>query len=82
MNEPGVCIGINQNLPTDPVDCAGDHALEAVAVLDLAVRFPGGPPSKEEQDKFLQPECTRAATGYLNSADALRKSTLPVLGPP
>lgn len=76
VNEPGVCIGVNQNLPTDPVDCAGDHALEVVSAPDLGARFPGGPPSKEEQDKHLQTECAKASTAYLGSPDALRNKTL------
>ncbi|MFI9507696.1 septum formation family protein [Nocardia sp. NPDC052566] len=73
---PGTCLGINQNLPTDPVDCAQPHALEIVSTVDLGPRFPGGPPAKEEQDKFVQEQCANAATDYLGSPDAVRNKTL------
>ncbi|MEV0712241.1 MULTISPECIES: septum formation family protein [Nocardia] len=74
--EPGTCLGINQNLPTDPVDCAQAHAVEIISTVDLAARFPGGPPAKEEQDRFVEEECTRAVTDYLGSPDAVRNKTL------
>ena len=74
--EPGTCVGINQNLPGDPVDCGQEHAFEVVSIVDLSTQFPGGPPSVADQDKFLEPECTRAATEYLGSPDALRAKTL------
>lgn len=74
--EPGTCLGINQNLPTDPVDCAQAHAVEIVATIDLGQHFSGGPPSKDEQDKFMEDECARAATDYLGSPDAVRNKTL------
>ncbi|WP_194816706.1 septum formation family protein [Nocardia sp. XZ_19_385] len=74
--EPGTCLGINQNLPTDPVDCAQSHAVEIVATVDLAGRFQGPPPAKEEQDKFVEEECSRTSTDYLGSHDAIRNKTL------
>lgn len=72
----GTCIGINQNVPSDPVSCAQPHAFEAVGVIDLARQFPGGMPSVEDQDKFLEKACTDASNGYLGSPDALRDKTL------
>ncbi|QBJ96675.1 hypothetical protein ERC79_12370 [Rhodococcus sp. ABRD24] len=72
----GTCIGINQNVPTDPVDCAQPHAFEVVGVIDLASRFPGGMPSVQDQDKFLEGACTEASNAYLGSPDALRDKTL------
>ncbi|HEY5853897.1 MAG TPA: septum formation family protein [Aldersonia sp.] len=74
--EPGTCVGINQNLPGDPVDCSKEHAFEVVSIVDLSAQFPGGPPSVADQDKFLEPECTRTSTEYLGSPDALRDKTL------
>ncbi|MCC3327914.1 septum formation family protein [Nocardia abscessus] len=74
--EPGVCLGINQNLPTDPVDCAQPHAVEIVATVDLATHFTGGPPAKEEQDKFVEEECSRTSTEYLGAPDVIRNKTL------
>ncbi|WP_028476000.1 septum formation family protein [Nocardia sp. CNY236] len=73
---PGVCLGSNQNLPTDPVDCAQPHAVEIVSTLDLGTRFGGGPPSKEEQDTFAAQECKRTSTDYLGGPDVIRDKTL------
>lgn len=72
----GTCIGIKQNVPSDPVDCAQPHAFEVVGVIDLASQFPGGMPSVEDQDKYLEKACTDASNGYLGSPDALRDKTL------
>lgn len=73
---PGVCLGINQNLPTDPVDCAQVHSVEVVSTIDLGQRFQGGPPPKEEQDKFVEDECARTASDYLGGPDVIRNKTL------
>ncbi|WP_327111380.1 septum formation family protein [Nocardia sp. NBC_01730] len=74
--EQGMCLGINQNLPTDPVDCAQPHAVEIVSTVDLGTRFNGGPPPKEEQDKFVEEECARTSTDYLGGPDVIRNKTL------
>lgn len=74
----GTCLGINQNLPTDQVDCAEEHSVEMSAVVDLGARFPDGPPSKEEQEKFLEEECGRVSNDYLGGPDVLRNKTLTV----
>jgi len=72
----GTCIGINQNVPSDPVGCADPHAFEVVGVIDLASQFPGGMPSVEDQDKYLEKACTDASNGYLGSPTTLRDKTL------
>lgn len=74
--DPGTCIGINQNIPADPVECSQQHAFEVVGTVDLAVPFPGGPPSPEDQDKFIEGECTKTSNAYLGSPDVLRNKTL------
>lgn len=74
--ETGSCVGVDAGVPTDPVDCAAPHAFEVVSVVDLAAQFPGGLPSVEDQDAFLEPTCTQAADAYLGSPDALRNQTL------
>ena len=74
--DAGVCIGISQNLPTDPVDCAKPHAFEVAGVVDLAAQFQGAPPSIEDQDKFLAENCAKIVDQYLGSPDALRNKTL------
>lgn len=76
--EPGVCLGISQNLPTDPVDCAQEHAVEIASTVDLSARFPGGPPSKDDQDRFLEEECGRTTNDYLGGPHVLRDKTLTV----
>ena len=74
--EPGVCIGILQGQPTDPIDCAKEHSYEIIAIVDLAAEFKAGTPSVEDQDKFLSKACADAATEYLGSPDALKNKTL------
>lgn len=74
--EPGTCIGINQNVPSDPVNCSQPHAFEVISVVDLATQFPGDLPSIEDQDRYLENVCAQAANEYLSSADALRDKTL------
>ncbi|GGK55358.1 septum formation family protein [Nocardia camponoti] len=76
IHEPGTCLGISQNLPTDPVDCAQPHAVEIAGVVDLAANFNGGPPSEADQDKYLEAECTRLSTDYLGRPDAIGDKTL------
>lgn len=74
--DTGTCIGINQNVPSDPLDCSQAHAFEAISVVDLAAKFPGGFPSVADQDAYLEETCTQAANEYLGSPDALRNKTL------
>lgn len=72
----GTCIGINQNVPSDPVDCSQAHAFEVISVVDLGAKFPGGFPSVADQDSYLEETCTQAANEYLGSPDVLRDKTL------
>ncbi|WP_232850586.1 septum formation family protein [Nocardia acididurans] len=72
----GTCIGISRNLPTDPIDCGQQHAYEIVSTIDLGTHFTGGPPSKDEQDKWMEEQCAQTSTDYLGSGDALRNKTL------
>ncbi len=77
--DPGTCIGINQNLPTnEPVGCAGPHAYEVISTVDLGPQFSGGPPAATDQDKFMQEQCARVAGSYLGGADSLMNKTLTV----
>ncbi|MBM7458692.1 septum formation family protein [Rhodococcus coprophilus] len=72
----GVCIGINNGIPADPVDCAKPHAFEVVATVDLSSQFPEGLPSIEDQDRYLEETCTRLVGEYLGDPQALRNKTL------
>lgn len=72
----GTCVGINQNVPADPVDCSDPHAFEVASVIDLTQQFPDGIPTEADQDAFLEPACTSAVDAYLGSDTALRDKTL------
>lgn len=72
----GTCVGINQNVPADPVDCSQAHAFEVASIIDLQQRFPNGIPSEADQDAYLEQTCTDAVTAYLGSDTALRDKTL------
>jgi len=74
--EVGTCIGINNGVPADPVDCAQPHAFEVAAVVDMSAQFPGGVPSTEDQDKYLETTCTETTNAYLGDPEALRNKTL------
>ncbi|MBM7416772.1 hypothetical protein JOE30_000822 [Rhodococcus sp. PvP016] len=74
--ETGSCVGVESGVPTDPIDCTAPHAFEVVSVVDLAAQFPGGLPSVEDQDRYLEPTCTAASDAYLGGPDALREKTL------
>ncbi len=77
--DPGTCIGINQNLPTnEPVPCGQPHAYEVMSTVDLGTHFNGGPPANSDQDSFMQDECARAAGDYLGGQDALINKTLTI----
>ncbi|MFD6859369.1 septum formation family protein [Rhodococcus sp. NPDC060090] len=72
----GLCIGINNGVPADPVECSKPHAFEVVATVDLSENFPGGLPGVEDQDAYLERTCTERVNEYLGNPDALRNKTL------
>ncbi|WP_371831185.1 septum formation family protein [Rhodococcoides kroppenstedtii] len=74
--DAGTCVGVESGVPTDPVDCGTAHAFEVVSVVDLGAQFPGGLPSVDDQDRYLEPTCTQAAEAYLGGPDVLRDKTL------
>ncbi|MEE2030756.1 septum formation family protein [Rhodococcus chondri] len=74
--EAGVCIGINNGVPADPVECTKPHAFEVVSVVDLSSQFPEGLPSIEDQDRYLEQTCTETVNQYLGDPDGLRNKTL------
>jgi len=70
----GTCLSIDAatNQPTDiPVDCAAPHAAEITGTVNLADRFPGGPPAQPDQDAFITEVCMRITVTYL-APDTLR----------
>ena len=78
VHDPGTCLGIDGRTIGDPVDCAGAHAVEAVGVVDLAGKFDEEFPAVDEQDEFLQTECTKIATTYSGGDDVITDKKLTV----
>lgn len=74
--EPGTCLALEDNQRGLPVDCAEDHQLETVSIIDLNERFPDGYPSDEDMDNFLGETCTANAEEYLGGEEQLYQSTL------
>ncbi|MDT5015872.1 MAG: hypothetical protein QOD39_2032 [Mycobacterium sp.] len=77
----GTCLGIDPstNQPTDiPIDCAAPHAMEVTGAVNLAEKFPAGPPAEPDQDAFIKDTCTRMTDAYLAPAE-LRTTTLTLI---
>jgi len=75
---PGACLGIDGRTIGDPVPCGVPHAVEAVGIVDLSAKFPEKFPPVEEQDGFLQPECTRIAGEFAGDPNAIAAKKLTV----
>ena len=78
VHEPGTCLGIDGRTIGDPVDCVAAHAVEAVGVVDLGGEFDDAFPAVEEQDEYLQTECTTIATKYAGGDDVITEKKLTV----
>jgi predicted heme/steroid binding protein len=79
----GTCLGIEAatNQPTDaPVDCAAPHAMEITGMVNLAEKFPGGPPTEPDQDGYIKDSCTKMTDAYLAPVK-LRTTTLTLIYP-
>jgi predicted heme/steroid binding protein len=77
----GTCLGIDPstNQPTDiPIDCAAPHAMEVTGAVNLAEKFPAGPPAEADQDSFIKDTCTRMTDAYLAPIQ-LRSTTLTLI---
>lgn len=74
--QPGQCVYVDDSRSLRTVDCAENHQLETIAIVDLAPVFPEGTPSVEDQDRHLQDACTQAAIDYLGGEENLYRSTL------
>lgn len=78
VQQPGSCLGIDGRTIGDPVSCTQPHAVETVGIVDLATKFPDEYPNVEEQDAFLQPECSRIAGEYAGDPAAISAKKLTV----
>ncbi len=75
---PGTCLGLSGKDVSDPVSsCAKTHAAEIAGTVDLGSKFTAGLPSVDDQDNFLQPECTKVAQNAVG-AQKLTDSKLTV----
>jgi hypothetical protein len=75
---PGTCLGLSGKEVSDPVSsCAKTHAAEVAGTVDLGSKFTDGLPSVDDQDNFLQPECTKVAQNAVG-AQKLTDSKLTV----
>ncbi|AKK04173.1 septum formation family protein [Corynebacterium epidermidicanis] len=76
VSQAGECIAIDASGASRTVDCGTDHQFEVTKVINLEEVFPDKVPTVEEQDGYLQKQCTQAALDYLGGDDALYNSTL------
>ncbi|MBB3037987.1 septum formation family protein [Hoyosella altamirensis] len=74
--EPGECIGINHDIPTDPVPCEDPHAFEVVGIVNLVDEFGEGYPSTDDQDRFLDERCRQLSAEFLGGPERLEELRL------
>ncbi len=82
---PGTCIGINRQSrqPTDPVDCAEQHAFQVTGLVDLGTRFGAGGsgrawPNIARQNTYLAATCPGITNTFLGGRPAFTRTTLNV----
>jgi hypothetical protein len=76
VHPPGTCLGNDGKAVSDPVDCAGPHAIEVIGVADLKGAFPKGYPDEAAQDRLLNTECTRLAKDFAGSPSVVANKGL------
>lgn len=74
--EPGTCLALLNNSFGDPIDCAQPHSYEIIATLDLKTKFKEDYPSQEEQNTWLDTECSKTAQEYTGNADLAEKKVI------
>jgi hypothetical protein len=74
--EPGTCLALLNNSFGDPIDCVQPHSYEIIATLDLKTKFKEGYPSQDEQNTWLDTECSKAAQEYTGNADLAEKKVI------
>ena len=78
IQQPGTCLAIDGRTVGDPVDCAGQHAVEAVGIVDLSQKFKDKVPAVGDQDAYLQPACSKLANDYAGGPDVITQKKLTV----
>ncbi|WP_051342220.1 septum formation family protein [Pseudonocardia spinosispora] len=78
IQQPGTCLGIDGPYVGDPVDCSVQHAIESVGWIDLSQKFDKYP-SESDQDKYLQPQCSKLASSYAGGDNVIGDKKLSVL---
>ncbi|MGH3868356.1 MAG: septum formation family protein [Pseudonocardiaceae bacterium] len=76
VHPPGTCLGNDGKAVSDPVDCAGPHAIEVIGVVDLKGAFPKGYPDEAAQDRLLSTECTRLAKDFVGNPSVVANKGL------
>ncbi|MBK1784391.1 septum formation family protein [Prauserella cavernicola] len=74
--EPGTCLALANKTVGDPIDCAEEHSYEIVGLVNLANHFEDGYPSPEDQQKWLDTECSRIVGEYTGGAKLRDKGLL------
>lgn len=74
--EVGTCATTDANGGLVPTDCASNHFMESVGIVDLQTVFPGVTPTAQEQNDALAQQCTQMAMDYVGGDEALYQSTL------
>lgn len=72
----GTCLGLAGKDVSDPVDCGSTHAAEVAGTVDLGKQFPGGRPSVDDQDNYLQPTCAKVAADHVGGERKLADTKL------
>ncbi|MGQ0840524.1 septum formation family protein [Actinokineospora sp.] len=77
VNEPGICLALDEQDIGDPVDCARPHAFEIVGSVDLSTAFPGEYPTEEAQTEKAIELCAEVTGAYTGGADLTAKGLTP-----
>lgn len=67
--EPGTCLALSGRTVGDPIECDRAHAYEIVGVVDLGKEFTDGFPADDDQQTFLDRECSEVVDGYSGGRD-------------
>ena len=78
IRPPGTCLGIDNKFIGDPIDCSLPHAEESVGAVDLGQKFSKFP-APGDQDGFLQPACSKLASGYAGGDNVVGDKHLVVI---
>jgi hypothetical protein len=67
--DAGTCLAIAGKGVGDPVDCGLPHSYEIVGKLDLRSKFGEGFPQQDNQQEWLDTQCSQVAQDYTGGTD-------------